>query len=161
MKKLWASSVLFIAGATLISGCTITDETSSSPIAPPESSGAPIVADYPSPTGAVDTKLVITLLRGNNLGVSTHQLDCVGSNAVAPTSLAHGDAACAFIADSSNLFTTELVPTDNKKCTDTGNQIIADVFGESDGKHVRVSFQRNNLCNAKVWDSVAPVIGLD
>lgn len=161
MKKLWATIALATALVTAVSGCTIVDETSPASIAPPESFGPPLTSDYPTPGGPVDTRLVITLLQGNNMGVSTRELNCVGASAVAPTDMANANAACALIAGSNELFTQELVPTDSKKCTDTGNQIIADVFGESKGKEVRVSFQRNNLCNAKVWDSVAPIIGVD
>lgn len=160
MKKLWATIALATALVTAFSGCTIVDETSPAPIAPPESSGPPLVSHYPSPEGIVDTRLVITLLQGNNMGVSTRQLNCVGASAVAPTEMANANAACALIAGSNELFTQEPQPTDNKKCTDTGNQSIADVFGESKGKDVRVSFQRNNLCNVKLWDSVAPIIGV-
>lgn len=160
MKKLWAAIALAAALVTTVSGCTIVDETPPSMMGSPESTRAPLVTDYPSAAGAVDTKLVITLLEGNSQAVSTRHLNCAGARAVAPTDIADADAACALIAGPGKLFTRELLPTDNEKCTDTGNQVVADVVGESKGKHIRASFQRNNLCNAKAWDSVAPVIGL-
>lgn len=161
MKKLWAAFALAAALVTTVSGCTIVDEPPPTPMSPPEATAPPLVTDYPTATGTVDTKLVITVLQGNSLGVSTRVLNCVGPQAVVPTNIADADTACALIAGSENLFSKEPVPSDNKKCTDTGDQVVADVFGESKGKHVRVSFQRNNLCNAKVWDTVSPLIGLD
>lgn len=161
MKKLWAKIALITAFATIISGCTLVDDEPKLPQIVPETTVAAAPPAYPSAPAATDTNLVITLLLGNNMAVTTRNLNCVGSQAVAPTSIPNGDAACALIASKSDLFTAELVPSDDKKCLDTGNQILADVFGESKGKHVRVSFQRNNLCNAKVWDRVAPIVGID
>ncbi|MDO5751459.1 hypothetical protein [Arthrobacter sp.] len=97
---------------------------------------------------------------GNALDVRTLHLFCVGSKAVSPTDLPDADDACAVVQKSAGLFKTELKPTDDKKCKDTGNQVVADVFGESKGKHIRVSFQQNNQCNAKVWESLTPLFGL-
>lgn len=159
MKKLWAAIALAAALVTTVSGCTIVDEAPPAPISPAETTVAPLVPEYPTATGSVDTKLVITLLEGNSGDVTTSRLECVGTQAVAPTDIAEADAACALIAGSDALFTKELKPTDGKKCTDLGSQVIADVLGESKGKHVRASFQRNNMCNAKVWDTVSPIIG--
>ena len=160
MKKLWANIALATACVTLVSGCTITDETAPTPAPTASVTPQPTVQNYPAATNAVDTKLVITTLDGNGLEVSTRQLSCSGTTAVSPTNIPDADAACEVIESSPQIFHTEPKPTDDKKCTDTGNQVIADVFGESHGKHIRVSFLRNNLCNTKVWDSITPVIGL-
>ncbi len=159
MKKLWATCALTAALVTAVSGCTVVDETVNVQGAPPASSAAPQDSNYPTATGEVDTNLVITELMGNNKTVTTRQLACSGDTAVAPSNIPDADEACALIAGSAKLFDSELVPTDNEACTDTGNDIIADVFGESRGEHVRVSFQRNNLCNARAWDKLIPIIG--
>lgn len=161
MKKLWAATALAALLVTTVSGCAIVDETPATPPAAPVTSEAPLDTNYPAATGDATTRLVITVLEGNSLSVSTRDLACEERKAVAPTSIPDGDAACALVEKSTALFDSKLVPSDDKKCTGTGNQVVADVFGESNGKHVRVSFQRDNLCNAKVWDSVSPVIGLD
>ena len=124
------------------------------------STGAPLDTDYPAAGGEASTRLVITVLDGNGLGVSTRQLVCEGTKAVAPTSIPDGNTACTLVEKSPAVFGKGLVPSDDEKCRDTGNQVVADVIGESHGKHIRSSFQRNNLCNAKVWDSLTPVIGL-
>lgn len=160
MKKLWAATALAALLVTTVSGCTIVDETPTTPLVSPETSTAPFDTDYPAAAGALSTNLVITLLEGNGLAASTRNLACEGGKAVAPTSIPDGDAACTLAEKSAAVFNTELQPTDDKLCRDTGNQVIADVFGESKGQHIRASFQRNNLCNAKVWDSLTPVIGL-
>ncbi len=160
MKKLWAATALAALLVTTVSGCAIVDETPPTPAATPVASQAPLDTDYPAATGEATTKLVITMLEGNGLAVSTRNLVCEERKAVSPTSIPDGDGACALVEKSTAAFDTKLVPTDDEKCTGTGNQVLADVFGESNGKHIRVSFQRDNLCNAKAWDSVSPVIGL-
>ncbi|MFQ4147203.1 hypothetical protein AAGW05_00660 [Arthrobacter sp. LAPM80] len=158
MKKIWTSSVLFIAGAFLVSGCTIADTSSQASVdaSPPAS---PVDVSYPKPAAAVDTELTITILDGNAMEVSTRELYCTGVTAVAGTNFVGGDAACAVVQDSQSILHSEPKPEDSKVCTGTGNQNIADVFGISNGKHVRVSFMRNNVCNVKTWDKVTPLIG--
>lgn len=160
MKKLWASIALAAAVATSVSGCTIVDEPDPAPTAGAEVTSAAPVPSYPEATADVDTRLVITVLNGNGLEVYTHHLFCSGVAAVSPTDFADADAACAVAEQSAELLASVAKPTDDKKCTNTGNQVIADVFGESMGDRIRVSFMRNNLCNAKVWDSLTPLIGL-
>lgn len=160
MKKLWAATALAALLVTTVSGCTIVDETPTTPVISPETNTAPLDTDYPVATGGASTNLVITILEGNGLDASTRKLVCEAGKAVAPTSIPDGDTACVLVETSAAAFNAELQPTDGKQCTDTGNQVVADIFGESNGKHIRTSFQRNNLCNAKVWDSLTPVIGL-
>lgn len=162
MKKIWANIALAAALVTAVSGCTIVDETTLPPSQAPGATAEPAPEEpgYPEATGSVDTDLVITVLQGNGLAVSTRQLSCTGTQAVHPTTLPNGDAACAVVAESSEALRSELLPTDDKACKDTGNQVVADVFGESKGSHVMVSFTRNNLCNAKVWDGLTPLLGL-
>ncbi|MGP9502560.1 hypothetical protein ACT3TS_10145 [Specibacter sp. AOP5-B1-6] len=160
MKKFWASIALATALVTAVSGCTIVDKEAPAPIAVDGTATEPAAMDYPEATADVDTRLVVTVLEGNGLGITTHQLFCSGSTAVSPTNLPDADAACAVVETSADLFKAEPRPTDDKKCTGTGNQVVADVFGESQGNHVRVSYLRDNLCNAKVWDSLTPLIGL-
>lgn len=159
MKKFWASIALATALVTAVSGCTIVDKAAPAPLAV-DSTTAPAATDYPEATADVDTRLVMTVLDGNGLGISTHQLFCAGSTAVSPTNLPDADAACEVVETSADLFDVEPKPTDDKKCTGTGNQVVADVFGESHGNHIRVSYLRDNLCNANVWDSLTPLIGL-
>lgn len=163
MKKIWANIALAAALVTVVSGCTIVDETTLPSSQAPDASSdpAPDVPGYPEATGSVDTNLVITVLRGNGLAVSTRKLSCAGAEAVNPTTLPDGDAACQLVLDSAAALTSELLPTDDKECKDTGNQVVADVFGESKGTHIMASFMRNNLCNAKVWDGMTPLLGID
>ncbi|MHA7269958.1 hypothetical protein [Arthrobacter sp. HLT1-20] len=161
MKKFWANIALAVAVATVASGCTIVDETVPTPTevataAPSE----PVPTTYPEPTGPVDTRLTITILTGNAMDVSTRQLFCSGSKAVSASNFPDADAACAVVKKSSGLLASKPQDTDDEKCRGTGNQVVADVIGESMGQRVRVSFMRNNLCNAKVWDSLTPLIGL-
>lgn len=160
MKRFWSSIALAVALVTAVSGCTIVDDP---PPAPEASKDAIIelpIPDYPASTDKVDTRLVITLLAGNGLEISTRNLACAGAVAVSPTDLADGDAACEIIQSAPRLLNAKLMPTDDKKCKNTGNQILADVFGESNGNHIRVSYTRDNLCNVKVWDKLTPLIGL-
>lgn len=163
MKKTWASFALAAALVTAISGCTITDETV--PLASQTTAAtlepAPTTPEYPEATGAVDTKLIVTVLRGNGMAVTTRQLSCSGVQAVQSTTLADGDAACEVVAESRDTLGTELLPTDTESCKELGNQIVADVFGESRGKNIMVTFMRNNLCNAKIWDELTPLLGVD
>ncbi|WP_104089453.1 hypothetical protein [Arthrobacter sp. GMC3] len=158
MKKLWASSVLFIAGATLVTGCTITDNTvPASATSTP--SALPSEVPYPAPTAAVDTMLTITLLSGNAMAVTTRQLSCNGTKAVEGTNFPEGDMACAAVLASGKLLQSTPKPNDEHVCTGTNDQNIADVFGIADGKQIRVSFTRSNVCNIKVWDKLTSLIG--
>lgn len=158
MKKLWASSVLLIAGTTLVAGCAIGDTTVQVPAELPLSV-TPSVVTYPPATAPVDTQLTITLLSGNAMSVSTRQLHCEGDKAVDGTNFLDGDSACATVLDSGKLLFTEPKPNDEKVCTGTADQNVADVFGIIQGKHVRVSFLRNNICNVADWDKITPLIG--
>lgn len=159
MKKLWASIALAAAVATSVSGCTIVDDPAAAKPSPDVTSESP-APNYPEATSDVDTRLVITVLNGNGLDVYTHKLFCSGITAVSPTDFSDANAACAVVEQSRGLLASTAKDTDDKKCKATDNQVIADVFGESKGEQIRVSFMRNNLCNAKVWDSLTPLIGL-
>ncbi|WP_427018622.1 hypothetical protein ACQCSX_08860 [Pseudarthrobacter sp. P1] len=160
MKKLWASSVLVVAAATLVSGCTIVDKSTPTSTEAATSASTPALDAYPSAISAIDTSLTVTRLTGNSMEVGTRHLFCAGSTAVAGTDFPGANAACAVVQASGKLLDSEPVPNDDDKCTGTGNQNIADVFGESHGKHIRVSFMRNNLCNVQTWDKLTPLIGL-
>lgn len=158
MKKLWASSVLVVAAATLVSGCTIADKSSPTPTTATDSPSAQAPATYPSATSAVDTSLTVTLLSGNAMKVSTRHLYCSGTTAVANTDFPDADTACAVVASAGELLNSRPAPNDDK-CAGTASQNIADVFGESRGKLIRVSFMRNNLCNVETWDRLTALIG--
>lgn len=162
MKKIWANLALAATLVTTVSGCTIVDETASpanqSPTVTPES--MPTGSGYPEAPGRVDTNLVVTVLEGNGMPVTTRRLSCSGTQAVQPTTLRDGNEACEVVSASQETLGIELLPTDDKSCRDTGNQIVADVIGESQGQNIMVTFMRNNLCNAKIWDEMTPLLGV-
>lgn len=162
MKKIWATLALAGALLTAVSGCTITDETALSANQTTAATLEPMpkASEYPEATGSIDTSLVVTVLQGNGLAVTTRQLSCSGIQAVRPTTVAEGNKACEIVAESKETLDSELLPADDKSCKDTGNQIVADVFGQSQGMNIMVTFMRNNLCNAKVWDGLTPLLGV-
>lgn len=160
MKKLWATLALATATATLVSGCAIVDDNAVTESASAAETSLRTPQSYPSPSLPVDTELIITVLGGNGMEASTWHLSCSGKQAVFPSNLESANAACAVVLSSASLFDDKPHKTDDKACTGTGNQTVADVYGESQGTHIRASFTRDNLCNAKVWDSLTPLIGL-
>jgi hypothetical protein len=117
-----------------------------------------VATSYPSPTGDPDVRLTVTLLPENAGVASTHHLVCVGSSAVAGTDLPNGDQACRLVLASPDLLVRELAKSD-EECRGTGNQDIADVFGQVKDKSVRTSFRADNSCNTETWESLEPLLG--
>lgn len=146
-----------VAASTLLSACAIADP----PVrATPTSSGPTTSAaapSYPAPSTTPDVSLTITLLEGNASEQSTRHLVCVGPSAVEGSDFGAADESCRLLEKSPDLLEREAAKAD-EKCEGTGNQNIADVFGEAYGKPIRNSFLRDNLCNVETWDALAPLL---
>lgn len=161
MKRPLSTAALILA-MLLVSGCTIVDETNSTP----EPSSAPSTASlsnlrYPEGQGTPEIRLTATVLQGNSLGVRTRHLLCNGDGALKGTDFADADAACAAVREEFPKITQDMIQLDSDDCKGTGDPSVADLFGSFEGKEIRFSLQRNNTCNVETWDKWFAVIGSD
>ena len=147
-----------VAASVLLSSCSITDPPPSKTTTSIGPSATATIPTYPAAPEVPDVRLTVTLLRGNALEQSTRHLVCVGSSAVDGTDFSGADESCELLKKSPDLLERKSAKTD-ERCEGTGNQNIADVFGEVNGKLVRNSFRRDNVCNVEVWDALASILG--
>lgn len=74
------------------------------------------------------------------------------------TDIPEGDAACTVLDRRPSLLSRNLVDS-GEKCDPVGQPNVADVYGELNGKEVRVSFRRDNSCNVSTWDALKDLLG--
>lgn len=146
-----------VAATTLVSACSIADPPVRTNTTPGVTSTTTAPPSYPAPSQEPSVRLTVTSLAGNAADQVTHHLVCTGPIAVAGTDFGRANESCRLLLDSPELLERESAKTD-VKCVGTGSQVIADVFGEANGKLVRNSFRRDNSCNVETWDALKALL---
>lgn len=158
MRPVLPAAISLVAISALLTACSFS-EPQDRPTKSPSASPTPTVSkSYPALTGDPDVRLTVTLLPSNAAPATTRHLVCVGSAAVAGTDFPTGDEACRLVVRSPDVLERDLAKSD-EECLGTGNQNIADVFGEVNDRSVRNSFRKDNSCNSDTWDLLEPLLG--